>query len=115
MAFSRILANLLNNAVKFTYEGGQITISCRTISTSNQPLQNMPAYAASQALDLLQHKRLLRISVKDTGSGIPEEDQASIFERFVQSWRSDREYGGAGLGLAYCKLTIENLGGHHLG
>jgi len=111
MAFSRILANLLNNAVKFTPEGGEIAVSCRAITPDTETLQAMPTHAAAQALKLTGYKQLLRLSVSDTGHGIPPEDQASIFERFVQSWRSDREYGGAGLGLAYCKLTIENLGG----
>jgi signal transduction histidine kinase len=64
----------------------------------------MPAYAAALATELLKHKKILCISVKDTGNGIPLEDQASIFERFVQSWRSDREYGGAGWGWPTANL-----------
>lgn len=111
MAFSRVLANLLNNAIKFTPEGGQIKVTCHTAAPDDSTIKNMPAYAAALATELLKHKKILCISVKDTGNGIPLEDQASIFERFVQSWRSDREYGGAGLGLAYCKLTVENMGG----
>jgi signal transduction histidine kinase len=58
----------------------------------------------------MNYPRLLRLSVKDSGAGIPEEDQGHIFERFVQSRQNDRSVG-AGLGLAYCKLAVETFGG----
>lgn len=54
---------------------------------------------------------MVRLSVRDTGPGIPEEDQEHIFERFVQSRRNGQPQVGAGLGLAYCKLAVESFGG----
>jgi len=72
----------------------------------------IPAYAENQAGNLFSaHERLVLLSVRDTGNGIPLEDQEKIFERFVQSQQGGKNYGGAGLGLAYCKLTIESFGG----
>jgi len=111
-AFSRVIANLFGNALKFTPEGGTITLSAHTLATSLAEKLAIPALAAPQAQRLFKnHPNLLRLSVKDTGNGIPAEDHAAIFERYVQSRPSGKEYGGAGLGLAYCKLTVNGFGG----
>lgn len=111
-AFSRTVTNLLTNALKFTPEGGLITLSCRPLETRKAMELAIPEYAAEQAgLLFNSHGRLLRLSVRDTGSGIPPEDQERIFERFVQSRQGGKGRGGAGLGLAYCKLTVKGFGG----
>lgn len=111
-AFNRVMANLLGNALKFTPEEGSITFSGSQLSTETAQQLPIPAYAVTQAARLFDsHRQLVRLSVRDTGNGIPEEDQESIFERFVQSRRSNREYGGVGLGLAYCKLMVKRFEG----
>jgi len=111
-AFSRTVGNLLGNALKFTPEGGEITLSCQPLVREAAMTMSIPAYAASFAEQLFgAHERFVRLSVKDTGDGIPPEDQEIIFERFVQSQRSSKKYGGAGLGLAYCKLMVHNFEG----
>lgn len=110
-ALSRVIGNLLGNAFKFTPVGGEVTVTCDVINSSTAATLNIPAYAIGQSLNMLDNDRLLCLTVKDTGSGIPEEDLESIFDRFVQSRQSARAQGGAGLGLAYCKLAIHNLGG----
>jgi len=111
-AFSRTVGNLLGNALKFTPEGGEITLSCQPLAREAAMTMSIPAYAASFAEQLFgAHERFVRLSVKDTGDGIPPEDQEIIFERFVQSQRSSKKYGGAGLGLAYCKLMVHNFEG----
>lgn len=111
-AFSRVIANLFGNALKFTPEGGTITLSAHTLATSLAEKTAIPPYAAPQAQLLFSsHRNLLRLSVKDTGNGIPAEDHAAIFERYVQSRPSGKQYGGAGLGLAYCKMTVKGFGG----
>jgi two-component system, sensor histidine kinase and response regulator len=111
MVFSRIVSNLLGNAIKFTPEGGNIVLTCSIIQSDTPETLGIPSYIPSETRNQLLLKRLLRLSIKDNGLGIPIEDQENIFKRFVQSKRSDRESGGAGLGLAYCKMTIEKLGG----
>ena len=83
----QILLNLLNNAIKFTPEGG-----IRVVAS---------------ALD-----EQARIAVQDTGIGIAANDREKVFEDFRQADNSvTREYGGAGLGLAICRRLAHMLGG----
>jgi two-component system phosphate regulon sensor histidine kinase PhoR len=78
----QVLINLIHNAIKFTPSGGQIELS---------------AY---------QQAENVTFCVSDTGTGIPREDRARIFERFFKGDRS-RSGGGTGLGLSIAKHTIE--------
>lgn len=88
----QILFNLVNNAVKFTHQG-KVTIAC--------------SYAPEREEDLFSS---LKITVADTGIGIAEEDQQTIFDIFVQQDnQSTREFGGAGLGLAISSRLAEKL------
>lgn len=84
----QIILNLVNNAFRYTSEGGTITIC-----------------AKQQGKDFL-------FSVQDTGMGIAPEDIDKIFDRFYRTDRSrDRESGGSGLGLAITKALVEAHGG----
>lgn len=93
----QVLTNLLDNAIKYTPEGGTITVGATLVPPlgKTEPLTN--------AID---------ISVADTGIGIPEQDRPRVFERFyrVDKARS-RELGGTGLGLAIVKHIVEGHGG----
>ena len=95
----QVLANLLDNAIKYTPEGGQITVSARRIPSR-----------ARRAADGLRNG--IELTVTDTGIGIPEKDRPRVFERFyrVDKARS-RELGGTGLGLAIVKHIVEGHGG----
>jgi two-component system phosphate regulon sensor histidine kinase PhoR len=85
---AQVLINLLDNAVKFTPDGGRITV------------------AASR-----DRERVV-VSVRDTGIGIPAGDLDRIFERFYRVDRSrDRREGGTGLGLAIAKHLTLAMGG----
>lgn len=107
-AFTRVIANLLGNAVKFTPEGGEITIDCRCSLAETLQGNGIPDYV--ELPDGFAEQRLfLSVCIKDTGGGIPGEDLRHIFERFYQSKSYER--GGAGLGLAYCKMAVEKMGG----
>ncbi len=88
----QILVNLVSNALKFTEQGEiHITVTCQEKS---------------------DHKVWLNFSVRDTGPGIPEEVQTSLFSSFTQADNSTtRQYGGTGLGLAICKRLTEKMGG----
>jgi signal transduction histidine kinase len=77
----QVLTNLIDNAIKFTSEGGTVKVSYEV--------------SADRAV----------LSVSDTGSGISEEDQGRIFEAYWQGKRSSR--GGSGLGLAIVKRIVE--------
>lgn len=95
----QVLINLLNNAVKFTPEGGCITLAV-------SPLLGEPA---------LDGRDSLRISVIDTGIGIAPEDIPKLFQPFVQiDGALNRQYNGTGLGLALVKRIVE-LHGRQIG
>jgi two-component system phosphate regulon sensor histidine kinase PhoR len=84
----QVLINLLDNAVKFTPEGGKIGISARP------------------------HEGALALSVRDTGIGMAQPELARIFERFYRVDASrDRRVGGTGLGLAIAKHLVQAMGG----
>ncbi len=88
----QIMANLLSNAVKFTEEG-EIVVRLEVLAFS----------------DGLQS---LRISVQDTGIGIPADALERIFEHFQQADSSTtRQHGGTGLGLAICRRLLALMGG----
>ena len=87
----QVLLNVAGNAVKFT-ETGEVLIN-----VSREPGGE---------------EGLVRFEVRDTGPGIPLEDQASIFESFSQADASStRRHGGTGLGLAIAKRLVELMGG----
>jgi two-component system phosphate regulon sensor histidine kinase PhoR len=95
----QVLANLLDNAIKYTPEGGEITVAARRIPV----LAHRTADGPHTGVEL---------TVTDTGIGIPEKDRPRVFERFyrVDKARS-RELGGTGLGLAIVKHIVEGHGG----
>lgn len=110
MRISQILCNLLSNAVKFT-ENGQINVTARLDAVADMRLAPNSSLRSSvgQATDEAQ---TLRISVKDTGIGIPRDKQATIFDSFTQVYQSTtRQYGGTGLGLSIVKRLVEKMGG----
>lgn len=87
---SWVLNQLLDNAIKFTPSGGTVKLSIR-----REP----------------DNANMVRISVSDTGIGIPEHRFTEIFEAFHQlDGSSTRRYGGTGLGLALVKEIIEAHG-----
>ena len=92
LRLGQILINLGNNAVKFTPQGA-ITISVK--------------------LDGREEDRaLLHFCVSDTGIGITEEQQQTLFQSFSQADNSiSRQYGGTGLGLAISKKLTQMMGG----
>jgi PAS domain S-box-containing protein len=86
---SRVLTNLMDNAVRYTPGGGSITV--RTAENQQQAV----------------------VSVSDTGIGIPESDQQHIFERFFRADNARREDpSGTGLGLAIVHKIVTRHGGH---
>lgn len=81
--FSLALSNLIENGIKYNHEEGYVKVSLDADYQS------------------------FTITVSDSGIGIPEEDQKSIFERFYRVDKShSREIGGTGLGLSICKSAI---------
>lgn len=110
-SFTRVLGNLLGNALKFTPEGGRITVASRCVTSAGLSEIKIPSYATIPPA-FMDNDCFLRLSVHDTGNGIPESELERIFDRYTQLIRrTERERGGAGLGLAYCKLAINSFHG----
>ena len=88
----QVLVNLAGNAIKFTYNG-EVSVIVTVQSQTEEDI-------------------LLRFSVKDTGIGIPQRKQETLFESFTQADSSTtRQFGGTGLGLAISKQLSELMGG----
>jgi signal transduction histidine kinase len=80
----QVARNLLANAVKFTAQGSEITLS----------------------LSVIGEGRMVRLVIADQGPGIPENELESIFDEFVQSTKTLTGAGGTGLGLAICRRIV---------
>lgn len=90
---SQILMNLINNALKFTHNGG-VTVTSKLISLEDK-------------------KASIYFEVKDSGIGIPEDKLEVVFDSFSQgSVGINRKYGGTGLGLTIVKKLVGILGGN---
>jgi len=83
----RVVQNLLDNALKFTPAGGSIVVT------------------------LFQGEDTIKVSVSDTGKGIPESDLPKLFQRFWAPASSGRYYASTGLGLYLCRKIVESHGG----
>jgi signal transduction histidine kinase len=85
---TRVIANLVGNAIKFTPEGGKVAISVEKQGEG------------------------AKLCVADAGYGIPPEYHAKIFEKFEQlETRQKKAMHSTGLGLTFCKLAVEAHGG----
>ncbi len=93
----QILLNLLNNAVKFTHQGG-ITVRVSSEKVSSESQTDSPSK--------------IKFEITDTGIGISKENRDRLFKSFSQADAStSREYGGTGLGLVISRRLAELMGG----
>jgi signal transduction histidine kinase len=83
----QVLTNIISNAVKFTPEGGSITVS------------------------LTSGDGMGKVEITDTGQGISKEDIPKVFDRFTHLGSIDHHTQGTGLGMTICKSIIERLNG----
>lgn len=88
-SIERALINLINNAIKYTPNGGQVEVSVRAMAENKE----------------------LKVAVKDNGIGIPEECMENIFDRFYRVEKKVHTIKGTGLGLTIVKNIVEKHGG----
>jgi len=86
--FKQVLMNLIGNAIKFTLDGGEIRLSAHKLDEA------------------------IRVEVRDSGPGIPPEEQQRIFEAFYRMGETDKKTEGTGLGLAITRRLVELHGGN---
>jgi signal transduction histidine kinase len=94
MRMERVITNLLTNAIKYSPEGGEITV---TLERQMQPENDKPGVA---------------LSVKDQGIGIPETDLPHIFNPFQRASNVSEQMKGSGLGLSSAYHIIQQQGGN---
>jgi two-component system, OmpR family, phosphate regulon sensor histidine kinase PhoR len=80
----QMLANLIDNAIRYTPDGGEVTVNART------------------------DDGLIMLTITDTGIGIPPGDLPYVFDKFYRASNSRQEYAGTGLGLSIVKSIVDN-------
>jgi signal transduction histidine kinase len=96
----QVLQRLLDNAIKFTTQGGialQVLCADMTASQTDEPDQRRLCH--------------IQFEVEDTGPGVSKEKLETIFESFAQAPPNGKWAEGMGLGLAICRQLVENMGG----
>jgi len=88
LRLKQVLLNLLSNAIKYNRRGGSVHLECTTLPGNR-----------------------LRLSVKDTGIGIPQEQQAQLFTAFQRLGQERSGIDGTGIGLLLCKRLMQMMGG----
>lgn len=88
----QVVTNLLSNAIKFSPENSEIRITLSDDVLPMGPAENMDA---------------VRLTVRDQGIGIPDDELETVFDKFVQSSETNTGAGGTGLGLAICKHIVD--------
>ena len=92
----KVLFNIIGNAVKFTPDGGSITV----------------ALESDACTEGLASGRCVKISIADTGIGIAQDELGTIFDRFIQAGApAAQRQAGSGIGLAHAKELMEAMGG----
>ncbi len=100
----QVVRNLLSNAIKYTPDGMSVLIY---YNETRLPPREDPR----ESQDLAESVPAISVSIMDQGSGIPEDELETVFNKFVQSSNTNSGAGGTGLGLSISKEIIEGHGG----
>ncbi len=112
---TQVLINIINNAIKFTDNGGKVTLGVAGIKKSSESRvssSELKDKKQSETRNPKPETNFLQIAVTDTGRGMAKEDIPKIFKKFEQVGNSrSTDVRGTGLGLAIVKAIVELHGG----
>jgi signal transduction histidine kinase len=107
----QVLVNLLANALKYSAPGTPITISATVLDEQQRPRSQQTQHPSSRG-QTASATGMARVSVRDSGLGVPPRDASKLFNRFV---RLERDIAGpvrgTGVGLYLCRVLVEAMGG----
>jgi len=105
----RVISNLLENASKFTPAGGTVWLHAEPYMWERRSATN-PDNPMERRREMISHPNSVKVSVSDTGPGIPAEYHIEVFDDFFQMPQSDSQ-SGMGLGLAIARRLVGGMGG----
>ncbi len=106
----QVLFNLLSNAMKFTPDGGSVSVKARLVNSEQYLVDSKRLFTDDYSLTT--DRDFIEIVVEDTGIGISPEDQKRLFQPFQQLEAAlTKKVAGTGLGLNLCKKFVELHGG----
>jgi signal transduction histidine kinase len=106
----RIISNLLENASKFTPTGGTVWIHAEPYMWERRG-SSQPGVAGERRRRSLSVANSVKVSVSDTGPGIPPEYHIEVFDDFFRLPGAEKQADGMGLGLAICRRLVSAMGG----
>jgi NtrC-family two-component system sensor histidine kinase KinB len=105
----RVVSNLLENASKFTPAGGTVWLHAEPYMWERRSAAN-PDNLLERRRQMISHPNSVKVSVSDTGPGIPAEYHIEVFDDFFQMPHGDSQ-SGMGLGLAIARRLVSGMGG----
>ena len=105
----RVVSNLLENASKFTPAGGTVWLHAEPYMWERRSATN-PENLTERRRQMISHPNSVKVSVSDTGPGIPAEYHIEVFDDFFQMPQTESQ-SGMGLGLAIARRLISGMGG----
>ena len=106
----RVVSNLLENASKFTPAGGTVWLHAEPYAWERRA-GNKPNAGTERRRRQLSHPNSVKVSVSDTGPGIPPEYHIEVFDDFFRLPQAETQTEGMGLGLAIARRLIGGMGG----
>jgi signal transduction histidine kinase len=107
LKLQHVISNLVDNAVKFTEEGGRVRVSTSSYLWERRSYrQNLPFENERRVTDREHASNAIRINISDTGPGIPPEYHQEIFNEFLRLQQTSQSQG-MGLGLAIARRLVD--------